>query len=621
MTQSFNSGQLVDKQLSAGAVLVNRYAVQEVIGVGGMGSVYRARDLHFPNVVKLVAVKEMINQGRDALVRQTIVQNFEREANILVTLNHPSIPRIFDYFSYNERSYLVLEYIQGKDLEELLSSTSDFFSESQVVEWAIELCDVLSYLHTHKPEPIIFRDMKPSNVMVDQSGHIVLVDFGIAKNFRSGQKGTMIGTEGYSPPEQYRGEATPATDIYSLGATLHHLITRKDPRLEPPFTFADRPIRKSNPVVSTEFETVVNTALQYDPADRFPSAQAMKDALLQAARKTGVLLRAPAGKGGLVKNNSIKPLWTFKCEDEIRSSPVIEKGNLYVGAYDNNLYALNATSGEFVWKYPTNGGIVSRPAWVDGKLIFGSADRRLHTIDSRSGALSWMFEADGPIHTSPAVADGYVFFGADDGQMYALNLASSHLTWRYDAGSPIRSSPAVDGESLYFGTEAGDFFCLGLNGQSRWRSRAKRSINSAPLVTKGTVFFTSYDSMFYALDAKSGWVIWRFRMGKGSISTPCSADNYVLAGSADCNIYCVDIGSSREVWRFQADHQVSGSPVVYKESVYCGAADGTIYCLETKTGRLRWKFSTGGPITSSPIVYNDVLYVGSADHILYALLA
>ncbi|NMB88629.1 MAG: serine/threonine protein kinase, partial [Chloroflexi bacterium] len=200
MTQNFNTSHGPDRQLLPGSVLIDRYSIQDVIGLGGMGAVYRATDLHFPNVVKLVAVKEMINQAPDPLVRQTIVQNFEREANILVTLSHPSIPKIFDYFTHDERSYLVLEYVNGKDLEAILNETSNFLSQDQVIAWAIELCDVLHYLHFHKPEPIIFRDMKPSNVMVNQQGHIVLVDFGIAKTFKTGQKGTMIGTEGYSPP-------------------------------------------------------------------------------------------------------------------------------------------------------------------------------------------------------------------------------------------------------------------------------------------------------------------------------------------------------------------------------------------------------------------------------------
>lgn len=623
ITESFNPEQLPDKQLQSGSTLVSRYAIQEVIGIGGMGSVYRARDLHFPNVVKLVAVKEMINQARDPLVRQTIVQNFEREANILVTLEHPSIPRIYDYFTYNERSYLVLEYISGKDLEELLSSTQEFIPEEQVLQWAIELCDVLSFLHTHKPEPIIFRDMKPSNIMINQNNHIILVDFGIAKNFRGSQKGTMIGTEGYSPPEQYRGEASPQADIYALGATLHHVLTRKDPRLEPPFTFGDRPIRKSNPAITAETEAIVNTALQYNPADRFQSAQAMKEALIMAGRKTGLLSRVPsaATSSATQAPGGPKPIWTFKCEDEIRGTAAYDQGSVLVGAYDHNLYAVNASNGEIQWKSPTEGGIVSRPVISEGMAFFGSEDCKLYAISTRTGRVAWSYTTDAPVRSSPVVAEDHVFFGSDDGYLYAVNLTTNRLFWRFEAGSPVRSSPVVAADQIYFGTEAGDFYSLTFNGQVKWRSRAKRSITAAPLVSRGTVFFSSLDSTLYALDGKSGWAVWRFRMGKGSVSTPCVAENYVIVGCADGFIYCLDAGSSREIWRVRTDHQVSGSPMIYKDSVYCGAADGSLYCLEYRTGRQRWKFSTGGPITSMPIVYNDILYIGSADHILYALMA
>lgn len=622
MTQGLDPGQQPDRQLLSGSVLVNRYAIQEVIGVGGMGSVYRARDLHFPNVLKLVAVKEMINQARDPLVRQTIVQNFEREANLLVTLNHHSIPKIYDYFTHEERSYLVEEYVHGKDLEEILNESQGFFPEEQVISWAIALCDVLSYLHSHKPEPIIFRDMKPSNVMINHNNEIILVDFGIAKVFKSGQKGTMIGTEGYSPPEQYRGEATPQADIYALGATLHHVLTRSDPRLEPPFTFGDRPVRKLNPAVSSELEAVVNTALQYNPTERFSTTEAMKEALFAAARKTGVLSRLNVTAAiKQTKKDSQKPVWTFKCEDEIRGTAAFDNGTIYVGAYDNNLYAVNATSGEFQWKYPTEGGIVSRPIITEGQVIFGSEDGHLYSVVTRTGKLSWMYPADAPIRCSPSIAEGHVFVGTDDGSLHAVQISGSRRIWRYDTGGPVRSSPVTTADMVYAGSDSGDFYAFDLRGQIKWRFKAKRSIISSPLLHKGSIFFTSLDGMLYSLDAKAGWALWRFRMGKGSVSSPCVADNLIMVGSADGNIYCVDAGNSREVWRYQTEHQVSGSPVIYKDSVYCGSADGNVYCLEYRTGRLRWKFTTGGPITSSPIVYNDILYVGSSDHILYALMA
>ncbi|HEX6305619.1 MAG TPA: serine/threonine-protein kinase [Anaerolineales bacterium] len=596
--------------------------IQGVVGVGGMGAVYRARDLHFPNVVKVVAVKEMVNQARDPLVRETIVKNFEREANLLATLSHPAIPRIHDYFTHNERSYLILEYIHGKDLESLLDDSDDLFMPDEVTGWSIEICDVLQYLHDHQPETIIFRDIKPSNIMINQHNHIVLIDFGIAKHFQSGEKGTMIGTEGYSPPEQYRGEATILADIYALGATLHHLLTRQDPRLEPPFSFGERPIREINRAVSKELEAVINTALQYNPGDRFQSAAEMKDALLNVARKTGALKEKPASTARIELNSSkIKPIWSFACEDELRGSAVVHKGIVYVGSYDNNLYAVHAGTGEFIWKYPTEGGVVSKPAIADGNIYFGSEDKRVHAISARTGKIVWTYYTEGPVRSSPQVAEGHLFIGSDDGFLHAVSAGSGRSVWRADVYASVRSTPLVYNESIYFGTEAGEFICLDYRGEVKWRFKAKRAVTSSPIISESFVYFSSLDTTLYALEAKTGWVIWRFRMDKGSISTPCITGDLIFTGSIDGSIYCVDVHSAKEVWRFPTEHQVTGSPIVHKDSLYCGSVDGNLYCLEYRTGRLRWKYQTGGPITSTPFVSEDVVYIGSTDHKIYAFEA
>jgi serine/threonine protein kinase len=629
-TQSISPMQTGDegnnrRQLQSGATLVNRYLIQDVIGVGGMGSVYRARDLHFPNVVKLVAVKEMINMAPDPLVRKTIVANFEREANILATLNHRSIPRIYDYFTEDDRSYLVLEFINGKDLEAIISENDGFLAEDQVIAWAIELCDVLSFLHNHKPDPIVFRDMKPSNVMVNQHGNVVLVDFGIAKPFQSGQKGTMIGTEGYSPPEQYRGEATPRADVYALGATLHHALTRRDPRLEPPFSFGERPAKKINPAISPELEKVIGTALQYEAKDRFATIDEMKDALLAVARKTGALSRLPVSQstGGFQggSGGGLKPLWTFQCEDEIRGTPIIHDGIVYVGCYDNNLYAIDASNGEFKWKYPTDGGIVSKPAVYEANIYIGSEDKRLHVISSRSGKVVWTYYTDGCIRSSPRIAEGHVFVGSDDHNLHAVNLATGRASWKFLAASPVRSTPFVGNGFVYFGSESGDFYAVDFTGTMKWRFQAKRAVTSSPLVHNNVALFNSVDGTLYALDAGNGWVLWRFRLGKGSVVSPAASEHLVFTGSADGFLYAIDMRSSKEVWRFRTEHQVSGSPIVYKDSLYCGSVDGNVYCLEYTSGRLRWKYATEGPITGSPMVFDDIVYIGSTDHRMYALLA
>ncbi len=442
-----------------------------------MGSVYRARDQHFPTVVKLVAVKEMIIRTPDPLVRKTIVQNFEREANILATLNHPYIPRIYDYFTDGNRSYLTMEFINGKDLEAVISETAGFLSEERVLKWAIELCEVLQYLHDHKPDPLIFRDMKPSNVMVNLQDHIVLIDFGIAKPFQVGEKGTMIGTEGYSPPEQYRGEAGLLADIYAMGATLHHALTRRDPRLEPPFSFGERPIRKINPAVSLELEAVVNTALQYNPEDRFKSIEEMKEALLAAGGQAGILNRVETKAPTAQSQGGIKPLWSFQCEDEVRGTPMYYDGSIYLGAYDHNLYCLNAADGAMKWKFATDGGVVTRPAVFEDNIFIGSEDQRLHVVSARTGKIVWTYYTDGRVRSSPRIAEGHVFIGSDDQYLHAVNLASGRAAWKFETAAPIRSTPFVAQEYVYAGCENGDFYCIDFRGQLKWHFKGKNGYN------------------------------------------------------------------------------------------------------------------------------------------------
>jgi outer membrane protein assembly factor BamB/tRNA A-37 threonylcarbamoyl transferase component Bud32 len=607
------------RQLRAGTALAKRYSIEEVIGVGGMGSVYRARDLHFPNITKLVAVKEMLNTAPDPLVRQTVARNFEREANLLATLAHPSIPTVYDYFSDEDRSYLVLEFIHGQDLEAIINDTAGFLPEEQVLGWAMQLCDVLSFLHGHQPDPIIFRDMKPSNVMIDTAGDVKLVDFGIARTFQTGQRGTMIGTEGYSPPEQYRGEASPSADLYALGATIHHALTRRDPRLEPPFSFAERPLRKINPQISAELDAAITTALAYSPAERFSNAAAMKEALLGVARKTGAqsqprpVSTAPVG--------GVKPIWSFKCEDEIRGAPLVAEGTVYIGCYDNNLYALNAGDGKFQWKYATDGGVVSRPAIYEGHIFFGSQDQRLHVVNGRSGKVVWTYFTEGPIHSSPRIAEGHVFIGSDDHHLHAVNVKTSRSAWSFDAGDKIRSTPMVANDLVYVGTENGELLAVDYGGTLKWSHQAKRAITSSPTAASQAVFVSSLDGTVYCLDAREGWVIWRFRLGKGSVSSPVLADNLLIVGAADGVLYCMEIQTGREVWGFRTEHQISSSPAIYRDAVYCGSVDGHLYCLEYRTGRQRWKFDAQAAVTGSAVVFDDIVYLGATNHQMYALLA
>ncbi|GAG00951.1 unnamed protein product, partial [marine sediment metagenome] len=217
----------------------------------------------------------------------------------------------------------------------------------------------------------------------------------------------MIGTEGYSPPEQYRGEASPAGDIYALGATIHHLLTNRDPRLEPPFSFHERIIREINPKVSPEFEVVINTALDYDPLKRYSSTENFKKALMAAVKTTGILVKPLTAEIVTLTGDEVTEIWSFECEDEIRGTPVVYKGMVYVGCYDNNIYALDAKTGKFIWKYATEGGITGKPAAEDDIIYIGSEDHRLYAISALGGKLVWTYHTEGQIRSSPSSSHGH----------------------------------------------------------------------------------------------------------------------------------------------------------------------------------------------------------------------
>ena len=278
------------KQLDPGSVLDSRYEIVRRIGGGGLGAVYLAKDRNLGDAPR--AVKEMVEAHLDPAQHEKAIGDFKRESLLLTSLEHPSIPTIYDYF-YDEllgRFYLVMKFISGGDLaSRLRAAPGGRIDEKTVADWGMQAADVLEYLHS-RPKPIIYRDLKPANLMIDgNSGRVMLIDFGIARWVKQEEKGvTAVGTMGYAPPELFGGRVEPRSDVYSLGSTLFHLLTGSDPQDNPLliFDFQKNPRpRQIAPSISTEMEQILMRSVEYKPEDRFPSAGAMRDALASHLEK------------------------------------------------------------------------------------------------------------------------------------------------------------------------------------------------------------------------------------------------------------------------------------------------------------------------------------------------
>ena len=254
--------------IQPGSIVANKYQIIRQIGKGGMSRVFLAVDLHLNKQWAIKEIRKTANTKNNQIIENSLVA----EANLMKDLDYPALPRIVDIIDDGQTLCVVMDYVEGESLDKILKEYGKQ-SEEDVINWAIQLCGTLDYLHSHN---IIYRDMKPANIMVNSEGNVKVIDFGIAREYKEGGTSdtVIMGTPGYAPPEQYdRNQQTDArSDIFALGMTMHHLVTGIDPR-SPDYRY--QPVRKIDPTLSEGIEAIIDKCVKSHPEDRYQNCVEM----------------------------------------------------------------------------------------------------------------------------------------------------------------------------------------------------------------------------------------------------------------------------------------------------------------------------------------------------------
>jgi serine/threonine protein kinase len=581
-------------QLS-GALLDGRYRIDRELGGGGMGTIYLAEDTRLGHIA--CAIKEMTDAFPAVSDRQYAVERFLSEALMLAKLSHPRIPRVTDHFVESGRYYLVMDYVDGENLEYVLAHEGrPGLPASLVFDWGLQILDVLTYLHEQK-QPVIFRDLKPTNIMQRRTdGSLVLMDFGIARLFAPTQAATMTGTPGYAAPEQYQGLAVSGSDLYALAATLHHLLTGRDPQKGTPFTFP--PVRSLNVALSPALEPVVTKALSLRVEDRFMSAREVAEAIrggnesgTQHAITSVVISQPVTAQDNL---DQVEETGCLKADQDYISDVAFSSDDRSLATVDREgtILLWDVASGQELWR--CQHGAIGRcialhpdrrllaSGGVDGFLKLWDMDsqKQIRKLDHHSDVLSVAFSPDGAILAA----------GCEDGRVtLRCKPFDQAIFGSLKANIPVWSL-ALSSNSLWLvvGCEDG--------GISAWQPHSIRKVwsvsgSAAAILAvaispdKRLVASGGEDGAVRLWDLSSGSEAGGFELDDSVESVSFSPDNRLLAACGhDSYVWLWDVNDQDELWYLEG-HTAAVTKVVF-------SSDGRLLASSSNDGSVKlWGLS------------------------------
>lgn len=548
---------------------IGKYQVVRPLGQGGFGEVFLVRH---PELAVLRAVK-MLRFGTEGHKLE--------EAVLQAQLEHERIVRCMDVGVQEGRPYLVMEYLPGGSLADLLDNGP--LDLQRALNITRDLALALAHAHSQN---VIHRDLKPANVLLTEDGRAKIGDFGLARLLDQGDshQTKLAGTVAYLAPEQVTGEAGPLSDLWSLGCLLYEMIAGRPPFLNDADFHTMRAIVESEPdplAAPPEVASLVLALLSKDPAARPASAQ-------EVARRLAPLI-APSANSAPKRVGPMTMVsddWPTLGGDAGRTSA--------------KLPGLGRRLGE-LWRFEAPSAVVSQPALCRSKLIFGCTEGQVICLDLVNGKQAWSYDC-GANAFPPVVAMGTACLAVSyDGTAHALGVAGGQSIWRAKPGHEVAAAPLMSPAGVVVADMNGGVYVLGsADGETSAYWDLGAPIEAAPLWTGQLVVAVTTTGLAAGLDPASGKMVWSRDLGQAVEAAPTLGQGSLFVLGREGELHCLDVGSGTERWRTQASGPAVASPVVDENGLLIVDLDGRVFSLDRADGRQRWQRRLAAPLSAAP---------------------
>lgn len=324
--------------------------------------------------------------------------------------------------------------------------------------------------------------------------------------------------------------------------------------------------------------------------------------------------------------DSLRLLWKFKTGGDLKSSPAVDNGLVFIGSADANVYAVDLEKGHKVWEYQTGDAVEATPCVVEGGVFVGSSDNFLYALDANTGSLRWKYETNGEIlgaanwTRSPDGQSIWILAGSYDNILYCLDSENGNLIWKYETDNYINGSPAVGEGIVAFGGCDAMIHTVSLTDGSEIKKIDSGSyIAASAAIFEGRIYVGNYSNVFLCADIAAGKITWKYSGSEYPFfSSPAVNSNVVIFGGRDSHLHCLRRDNGKPAWKFKALDEVNSSPVICGDKVIVGSEDGRLYMIRLSDGKKVWSYEIGQPVSSSPAVAGGMVLIGSNDGYLYA---